>query len=158
MDKNFILSPEEHNIAEKYLTKLEHSAASGKRKRSMLLFLLIFTFAYSIYLVSFAFKGLICDTSITEQLKRSEVPDGVLTKYWFVGEVRRTGSVLELYYRKRSLETIDCVLGILLLTFTICAGIFLCNHWNDYRRDALIAKILRAKYNDFKLTTKSHSP
>lgn len=98
------------------------------------------------------------DHSFVERLKESEIPDGVLPEYWFVGETRRTAALLEVMFHKRTLELIDGVLGILTLTIAVFGWAYLYNHWDDYRRDALIAKILRTRYEDFKKDMRTNAP
>jgi hypothetical protein len=158
MAQNFSLTPEEHKVAEQYLNKLERNAANGKKKRGFLVFVLIVCSIQGIYYEYCWRKNVLSDNSFVERLKQDEIPDGVLPKYWFVGETRRTAALLEAMFHKHSIALIDGVMGIILLLIAVFGWVFLYNHWNDYQRDALIAKILRAKYEDFKLAMNLHSP
>ena len=150
MSQNITLSPEEVKFAEMFLTKLDKKAANGKNNRLILLIILIIASIQGIYYLSSGWEGLESKTSILDELKRSEVPDGELSKLWLAGEVRRTSAILEASYRKHSYELLDVILGIIIIIISVFGFIFLRSHWDDYRRDTLLSKILWSKLQEYK--------
>lgn len=148
MEQNIILSPQDQALAERYLAKFERRAKNFKRNRWLLLCLLILLFSHGTRELITGYRSFTDDYSVVDRLKSTEIPNGVLPEYWFVGETRKTAAMLEQQYKIHLMDIFNCLVGFLSLLCSILGAFFLLHHWSDSSRYALISRIIRAKWNE----------
>jgi hypothetical protein len=157
MEQNLFLSPKEKSVAERHLAKFERHAHNWNRSRWLLLALGILCLVGGSCEVFLNWPGTDGLESFVERLDSIEIPSEVPPDYWFVGELRRTARFMELQYEMGASQLMMFVIGILFLFGGIVhISILLCR-WNNGDRDAVLAKILRAKWNEFTVSESANS-
>jgi hypothetical protein len=147
MEQNLFLSPKEKSVAEQHLAKFERHVRNWNRSRWLFLGLGILCLVAGSCEVFLNWPGTDGLQSFVERLDSIEMPSEVPPDYWFVGELRRTARFVELQYEMLSQQMMMFVIGILLFSGGVVhVSILLCR-WNNGDRDAVLAKILRVKWN-----------
>lgn len=150
MGQELILSAEEQALAAQYLAKLERRARNYNRDRWLLALLAAILLIFGCHCFLHFWRDIHSSRSIVDYLKEADrVPGGTLPKYWFVNELRRTALVFEKLHAAHSLAMLEGLIGTLFFSAGAVAAGFLVIRWKQAPRLVLLAKILRAKWNDF---------
>ncbi|MHC4744345.1 MAG: hypothetical protein ACYS8Z_20715 [Planctomycetota bacterium] len=148
MEENLEFSAQEQVLAEQYLAKLERQARNHDRNRWVLIFVAGSSLLFGSHCMIHFLRDIYSDHSIADYLKKADaVPPGYLPEYWFVAELRRTALVFEEFHSRHSLALLDGLIGVICITGGALGLAFLLMRWKDGARYALLAKILRAKWN-----------
>ena len=144
------LTEKEIVLAENLLSRYEKRTASWGRKRWVLLGLAIIGVCAGAYVAISALADLRRQASydIVEVIEsdKSLTPENV--HLWAVGMMVKIAKIFELRQEMLFFMSLDAFTAI--ATLIICAffiGIII-NRWNDDKRDTIICKILRAKWED----------
>jgi hypothetical protein len=154
------LSKEEQEIIELHLQKKEKEINGWKQKRFIYVAISIFYIALGFYWL-FAFvqlvKNLKNENTIVEYLKQEEKPDDMPTEYWCVAEIRRTAGILEARNNIRCFQVFEGFLGLIVFGGGICILIKTRRQWLNNYRDAIIIKILRANWDEWKKDSRNEN-
>jgi hypothetical protein len=144
MELNQLFSENEINTAELYISKLERSIKDWRITKWLLCFAVIMLFVVGIHCIYVSWSVTKTD-HIMDYINTQEIPEGTLTKYWYVAEVRRCAIILERSFTEQSLKTLYGVSGIILIGSALVGVFWLKTRWYNHNRDKLIAKFLRFK-------------
>jgi len=151
MQERIILSNEEKALLQKHLDKFERDAKRGKGMRYFLGGQVCFLLFFGVHCMMPVINSLHTDfdqQAFIERLGCEEIPDDVPFKYWIVGYVNKTAVFSEHNRRVQELRQFEGCLGLVFIATGIFGFAFLVNHWNDGKRNLLIAKIIQQHLND----------
>lgn len=145
------LSLEEKALLEKGLAKFEKDAKRSKGMKFILAGMVCFLFALGFEGISHVLKTLYTpfdQEAFIESLGCEEIPEDVPFKYWIVGYVNKVAVISEHNRRIGAVEQFEACLGMVFMATGIFGFVFLVNHWNDGKRNLVIAKVLRQHLTD----------
>ncbi|RQW00441.1 hypothetical protein EH220_00400 [bacterium] len=151
--KESILNGQERVTAEKYLAKLEKKAISSRMNRYIMLPI---TLGLAVLLFFNIYSSKISsprDHSLEEILSTVQYRSDVEPQVWMVAELTRIASIIDSESERQRLQSHVYMIneGLLLVILYLFINVLL--HWNDHKRDRIIAKVLRVKWDEFTTRT-----
>jgi hypothetical protein len=147
---NMKLTEKETVLVERLLNCYEKKTASWARKRWVLLGLAIIGICASAYVAISAFADLRSQASydIVEVIESDKSLTQENAHLWAVGMMVKIAKIFELRQEMLVLIYLEATSGFLIGVFSICLLVIIIRRWNMDERDALICKVLRAKWQD----------
>ena len=145
------LSQVEKALLEKGLAKFEKDARRSRGMNFFLAGLVCILFVLGFEGISHVLKTLYTpfdQQAFIESLGCEEIPEDVPFKYWIVGYVNKVAVISEHDRRIGTVEQLEASLGLVFIATGILGFVFLVNHWNDGKRNLVIAKVLRQHLGD----------
>jgi len=144
------LTKKEIALAENLLSRYEKRTASWPRKRWVLLAMTIAGIFIGAYWFLDSWNAISGEASyeITNIIKSDEEPTPEEAHLWAVGSMLKVAKILELRHQMLIFVYLEATISSLLIFFCICTLGIIIQRWNINERDALICKILRAKWQD----------
>ncbi len=145
------LTAEEKAIGEKAILKFERQA---KNWRKSLLFPLTVGLAALSWGTIVLFNGLQSlyeskDDKIQRYVDEAEqLPSGTERDIWMVGTFRKAAIILEMRFELYKVAVMDMTMGLLAIAMGIFAIVLSVLRWNRGSEQRLIAKLLRAKWEE----------
>ena len=141
---------EETILIERLLSCYEKKTASWNHKRWVVLALAIIGVCAGAYVVIGAFVDLSGQASYdmvkTVESDKSLTPENA--HLWAAGTMVKIAKISELRQGILFYTTVDAFAGIACLFICAFFSCIIINRWNNDKRDAIICKILRAKWQD----------
>jgi hypothetical protein len=147
---NMKLTEKEIFLAETLLSRYEKRTTSWPRRRWVFLVIAIAGICVGAYLFLESWIEINSEASyeISRILESDDKPTFEEAHLWAVGSMLKVAKLLELRHQMLVFMYLEATSGFLIGVFSISLLVIIIRRWNMDERDALICKVLRAKWED----------
>jgi len=145
------LTAEERALGDKAILKFERQARNWRKR---LLFPFVVGLAALVWGSIVLFEGLqplygSNDEAIQRYVDEAkQLPSGTERDVWMVGTFRKAAIMLEMRFELYKITVMDMTMGLLAIAMGVFAIVFSVLRWNKGFEQRLIAKLLRAKWEE----------
>ncbi len=144
------LTEKEIVLAEELLNRYEKKTASWPRNRWVCVSIAIAGIFVGSYWFIESLTAINSESSyeVTEIIKSGQEPTSEEAHLWAVGTMLKAAKILELRQKMLFFVYLDATTGLLTGLFSAAYLCIIILRWNNDKRDAIICKILRAKWQE----------